>query len=123
FTVRWRTATRSCSPASRSASSPVPSGEPSSITSTVSSAPSRSRSAATIASRFSRSLYVGRQTVALGTRPMIATVALPRNAEVIEQIELLADMLELEGTEAFRVLAYRRAAQRIGETGGSIAQL
>jgi len=54
---------------------------------------------------------------------MIATVALPRNAEVIEQIELLADMLELEGTEAFRVLAYRRAAQRIGETGGSIAQL
>jgi DNA polymerase (family X) len=54
---------------------------------------------------------------------MIATVAVPRNAEVIEQIELLADMLELEGTEAFRVLAYRRAAQRIGETGGSIAQL
>jgi DNA polymerase (family X) len=54
---------------------------------------------------------------------MIATVALPRNAEVIEQIELLADMLELEGTEAFRVLAYRRAAQRIGEAGGSIAQL
>jgi DNA polymerase (family 10) len=54
---------------------------------------------------------------------MIAGVALPRNAEVIEQIELLADMLELEGTEAFRVLAYRRAAQRIGETGGSIAQL
>jgi len=54
---------------------------------------------------------------------MIATVALPRNAEVIEQIELLADMLELEGTEPFRVLAYRRAAQRIGETGGSIAQL
>ena len=54
---------------------------------------------------------------------MIAAVALPRNAEVVEQLELLADMLELEGTEAFRVLAYRRAAQRIGETGGSIAQL
>ena len=55
---------------------------------------------------------------------MIAGVAaLPRNAEVIEQLELLADMLELEGTESFRVLAYRRAAQRIGETGGSIAQL
>ena len=49
---------------------------------------------------------------------MIATVALPRNAEVIEQIELLADMLELEGTEAFRVLAYRRAAQRVRESGG-----
>jgi DNA polymerase (family 10) len=54
---------------------------------------------------------------------MIATVALPRNQQVIDQLELLADMLELEGTEAFRVLAYRRAAQRIKETGGSIAQL
>src|SRR5262245_60131592 len=48
---------------------------------------------------------------------MIAGVALPRNAEVIEQIELLADMLELEGTEAFRVLAYRRAAQAVGREG------
>jgi DNA polymerase (family 10) len=48
---------------------------------------------------------------------------LPRNAEVVEQLELLADMLELEGEQAFRVLAYRRAAQRIKETGGSIAQL
>ncbi len=54
---------------------------------------------------------------------MIAAMALPRNQEVIDQLELLADMLELEGTEAFRVLAYRRAAQRIKETGGSIAQL
>ncbi len=48
---------------------------------------------------------------------------LPRNTDVIEQLELLADMLELEGEQAFRVLAYRRAAQRIKETGGSIAQL
>jgi DNA polymerase (family 10) len=48
---------------------------------------------------------------------------LPRNAEVVEQLELLADMLELEGEQAFRVLAYRRAAQRVRETGGSIAQL
>lgn len=42
---------------------------------------------------------------------------------MIEQLELLGDMLELEGQETFRVLAYRRAAQRIKETGGSIAQL
>jgi DNA polymerase (family X) len=48
---------------------------------------------------------------------------LPRNADVVDQLELLADMLELEGEQAFRVLAYRRAAQRIKETGGSIAQL
>jgi DNA polymerase (family 10) len=56
---------------------------------------------------------------------MIAAVAatLPQNAEVIEQLELLADILELEGQESFRVLAYRRAAQRVRESGGSIAQL
>jgi DNA polymerase (family X) len=48
---------------------------------------------------------------------------LPRNADVAEQLELLADLLELEGQDAFRVLAYRRAATRVRETGGSIAQL
>src|SRR5213082_289164 len=48
---------------------------------------------------------------------------LPRNADVAEQLELLADLLELEGQDAFRVLAYRRAATRIRETGSSIAQL
>jgi len=42
---------------------------------------------------------------------------------VAEQLELLADLLELEGQDTFRVLAYRRAATRIRETGGSIAQL
>ncbi len=74
---------------------------------------------------FSRSLYVGRQTVARGTLRMIATVAgaLPRNSVVVEQLELLADLLELEGEQAFRVIAYRRAAQRVNETGRSIAQL
>jgi DNA polymerase (family 10) len=49
--------------------------------------------------------------------------ALPGNAEVAEQFELLADLLELEGAESFRVLAYRRAATRMRETSGSIAQL
>jgi DNA polymerase (family 10) len=48
---------------------------------------------------------------------------LPRNSDVVEQLELLADLLELEGQDTFRVLAYRRAATRIRETGGSIAQL
>jgi DNA polymerase (family 10) len=42
---------------------------------------------------------------------------------VAEQFELLADFLELEGADAFRVLAYRRAATRIRETPGSIAEL
>ncbi len=49
--------------------------------------------------------------------------ALPRNADVAEQLELLADLLELEGEASFRVLAYRRAATRIRETAGSVAEL
>ncbi len=48
---------------------------------------------------------------------------LPRNSEVAEQLELLADMLELTGEASFRVIAYRRAAQRVKENAGSIAQL
>ena len=42
--------------------------------------------------------------------------ALPRNSDVAEQLELLADLLELEGEASFRVLAYRRAATRIRES-------
>jgi DNA polymerase (family X) len=51
------------------------------------------------------------------------TGALPRNADVAEQLDLLADLLELEGEASFRVLAYRRAATRIRETAGSVAEL
>ncbi|HEX6702019.1 MAG TPA: DNA polymerase/3'-5' exonuclease PolX [Gaiellaceae bacterium] len=47
----------------------------------------------------------------------------PRNPEVAEQFDLLADFLELEGADAFRVVAYRRAANRIRETPGSIVDL
>ena len=39
------------------------------------------------------------------------------------QLELLADLLELEGAASFRVVAYRRAATRIRETAGSVAEL
>jgi DNA polymerase (family 10) len=49
--------------------------------------------------------------------------ALPRNQEVAEQLDLLADLLELEGEASFRVLAYRRAATRVRETGSSVAEL
>ena len=48
---------------------------------------------------------------------------LPGNADVAAQFELLADLLEIEGYDAFRVLAYRRAAALIRDTAGSIAQL
>ena len=43
--------------------------------------------------------------------------------DVAEQLELLADLLELEGEASFRVLAYRRAATRIRETARSVAEL
>ncbi len=48
---------------------------------------------------------------------------LPPNAVVADQIDLLADLLELEGKDTFRVVAYRRAAARVRETAGSVAQL
>jgi DNA polymerase (family 10) len=49
--------------------------------------------------------------------------ALPRNGDLAGQLELLADLLELEGEASFRVLAYRRAATRIRETAASVAEL
>src|SRR2546430_10597098 len=54
---------------------------------------------------------------------IIAGVAktLPRNAEVADQFELLADFLELEGSDQFRPLAYRRAGERMRGTGGGVA--
>ena len=48
---------------------------------------------------------------------------LPKNQEVAEQLELLADLLELEGEASFRILAYRRAATRVRETPSLVAQL
>ena len=48
---------------------------------------------------------------------------LPGNAHIADQFGLLADLLELEGAESFRVIAYRRAASRMRETSASIAQL
>jgi DNA polymerase (family 10) len=48
---------------------------------------------------------------------------LPTNAELAERFELLADMLELDGADAFRLAAYRRAASRIRESAVPVAQL
>jgi DNA polymerase (family X) len=48
---------------------------------------------------------------------------LPRNVDIADQLDLLADLLEIEGEASFRVLAYRRAATRIRETAGSVAEL
>jgi DNA polymerase (family 10) len=47
----------------------------------------------------------------------------PGNEEVAKQLELLADVLELEGEPGFRVIAYRRAAVRVRETTEPITEL
>jgi DNA polymerase (family 10) len=55
---------------------------------------------------------------------MIAAMAtLPRNDALAEQFDLLADLMELEGADGFRISAYRKAAARIRETPSSVAQL
>jgi DNA polymerase (family 10) len=51
------------------------------------------------------------------------TETLPRNTEVAAQLELLADVLELEGEASYRILAYRRAAARVRETATPVAQM
>src|SRR5207244_8798003 len=69
-----------------------------------------------------RCRWAGRRPRARPYDRGVATT-LPRNGDVAEQLELLADLLEIEGQAAFRVLAYRRAAQRVRDTGGPVAQL
>jgi DNA polymerase (family X) len=49
--------------------------------------------------------------------------ALPRNAEIADQLDLLADISEILGEEAFKVVAYRRAAERIRESPLPVAEL
>lgn len=48
---------------------------------------------------------------------------LPRNAEIADQLDLLADLSEILAEEPFKVIAYRRAATRIRESPQSIAEL
>jgi DNA polymerase (family 10) len=55
---------------------------------------------------------------------MIAVMPdLPRNDALAEQFDLLADLMELEGGDSFRIGAYRKAAARIRDTPSSVAQL
>jgi DNA polymerase (family 10) len=48
---------------------------------------------------------------------------LPRNADVADQLDLLADLSEIRGDDSFRVSAYRRAATRVRETAAPVAEL
>jgi DNA polymerase (family X) len=49
--------------------------------------------------------------------------SLPRNDDLARSFELLADLLELDGADAFRLQAYRRAAERIRDSAVPVAQL
>ena len=49
--------------------------------------------------------------------------ALPRNGELADQLDLLADLSEILDEESFKVIAYRRAATRIRESPLPIAEL
>ncbi len=48
---------------------------------------------------------------------------LPRNGELADQLDLLADLSEILEEESFKVIAYRRAAGRIRESPVPIAEL
>src|SRR5919202_2723503 len=85
FATRCTTVTRGSRDATASAIAPVPSGELSSMTSTCASG-SAAWIPATIASKFSRSLYVGRRTTSL------VRGASPRGEEGLDRVR---DVLEL----------------------------
>jgi DNA polymerase (family 10) len=48
---------------------------------------------------------------------------LPRNGELADQLDLLADLSEILGEDSFRIIAYRRAAARIRESPSPVAEL
>jgi DNA polymerase (family 10) len=48
---------------------------------------------------------------------------LPRNGDLADQFDLLADLMELDGADYFRISAYRKAADRIREQSGPVARL
>jgi DNA polymerase (family 10) len=47
----------------------------------------------------------------------------PKNSEVADQLDLLADLSEILGEDGFRIRAYRQAATRIRETPTSVVEL
>ena len=48
---------------------------------------------------------------------------LPRNTDLADQFDLLADLSEILGEQSFRIAAYRRAATRIRDTASAVAEL
>ena len=54
---------------------------------------------------------------------MLMPARMPSNAEVAAQFDLLADLIQLEGGDSFRINAYRRAAKQILDSGRSVGEL
>ena len=48
---------------------------------------------------------------------------MPSNSELADRLEYLADLLELDGADSFRLAAYRRAATRIRDSAAPVARL
>jgi DNA polymerase (family X) len=48
---------------------------------------------------------------------------LPPNSELADRFDFLADLLELDGADSFRLSAYRRAAARIRESAAPVGRL
>ena len=48
--------------------------------------------------------------------------ALPRNGDLADRFDQLADLSEILGEQPFRIGAYRRAALRIRDTASSVAE-
>jgi len=51
------------------------------------------------------------------------TTAPVKNSDIADRLELLADLLEIEGAQSYRVIAYRRAASRIRETPAPVVDM
>jgi DNA polymerase (family 10) len=48
---------------------------------------------------------------------------LPKNSDLADQLDLLADLMEIDGADYFRISAYRKAADRVREQSAPVAQL
>jgi DNA polymerase (family X) len=76
-------------------------------------------------------MHAWRDLTGRGSGPPVAaraydrtvSTALPRNGDLADMLELLADLSEILGEQSFRVAAYRRAAARIRDTASSVAEL
>jgi DNA polymerase (family 10) len=48
---------------------------------------------------------------------------LPKNGDLADQLDMLADLMEIDGADYFRISAYRKAADRVREQSAPVAQL